>query len=167
MTLEQLNQMDSPAFVLALGAIFEHSPWVAAGAWEGQPFESLEQLHTQMVTVVEAAPHSNQLELIRAHPDLGSRAKMADASIQEQKGAGLDSLSAEEYERLLALNTQYKTKFDFPFILAVKGKTKQDILDSLAGRLSNSPEAEFARALQEIYTIAQFRLQALVEGYRP
>lgn len=116
-----------------------------------------------MLGVVEAMSDSEQLALIKAHPDLGSKAKMAEASVKEQAGAGLDRLSAEEYQRFQSLNQAYKNKFDFPFIVAVKNHTKESILQAFERRLNNSVATEKQQALTEISQIARFRLQAIVE----
>lgn len=162
MTLTEINQLSREAFVEAVGWVFEHSPWIAAQAWESRPWQHLEALHRAMVRCVEDAPLEAKLALIRAHPDLGSRAQMAQASVREQKGAGLDSLSAEELARIKRLNQQYTQKFGFPFILAVKGKTKHDVFAAMEARLDHSPEAELQTALEEIYKIAHFRLADLL-----
>lgn len=157
-SLATLNGLDQVDFVRALGWIFEDSPWVAQQAWVARPFASPEELHQAMTRVVDRAPAQQQLDLICAHPDLGSRARMAAASVSEQQGAGLTSLAPEEYQRLLSLNQQYVQKFGFPFILAVKGKTRHEVFESLEQRLGNGPEAELREALQQIARIAWFRL---------
>ena len=102
---------------------------------------------------------AEQLALIRAHPDLGTRARMSSASRGEQAGAGLDHLTLQEYEQLHCLNAAYREKFGFPFIYAVKGSTRQDILSALEQRLSNDPAEEHAMALSQIYRIALIRLE--------
>jgi 2-oxo-4-hydroxy-4-carboxy-5-ureidoimidazoline decarboxylase len=159
-SLEALNAMDREAFVAVLGWIFEHSPWVAERAWELRPFSSCERLHRAMTQIVAAASAADQLALIRAHPDLGARARMSAASEGEQAGAGLDRLTASEFRRLQQWNAAYREKFGFPFIYAVKGSGKQEILTALERRLDESPEAERATALEQIYRIAQFRLES-------
>ncbi len=164
LTLAALNR-DRTCFIDTLGGVFEHSPWVAEGAWAARPFESVEGLHGAMVAVVEEA-EEKQLDLIRAHPDLAGKAARAGgltaASSQEQAGAGLDRLSEEEYRRFHALNDAYKEKFGFPFILAVKGHTKTSILEAFETRLPHSAQEERRTALAEIYKIARFRLEALI-----
>lgn len=157
-SLEVLNQMDQSAFTKALGEIFEQTPTIAAQAWEKRPFESVEDLHQTMVAIVKSMPPEAQLALICAHPDLGSKAKMADASVQEQAGAGLDRLTPEEYDRFHTLNEQYKSRFGFPFIIAVKHHTKSSILEAFASRLQHSQQAEMQQAIAEISQIAYFRL---------
>jgi len=159
-----LNASDRDGFVAAIGWVFEHSPWAAERAWRRRPFGSLDDLHGALVAEVSAARPEEQLALLCAHPDLGSRARMTDASASEQSGAGLDSLTVDEFERLQQLNQAYRTKFGFPFLFAVKGSTKHDVLAALAGRLSSTPDHELAEALRQVCRIAWFRLQDVVDA---
>ncbi len=163
MTLGQLNASDRDAFVAAVGWVFEHSPWVAERAWSRRPFASKDDLHADMVAVMMAASHDEQLALLRAHPDLGSRARMSDASVGEQAGAGLDRLSADQYHQLTMLNASYRERFGFPFLLAVKGSTARDILDSLARRVAHTVDAEWQEALTQVARIAAFRLDTTID----
>ena len=112
-----------------------------------------------MVAELEAGSAKEQLALLRAHPDLGSRAAMTDASSSEQAGAGLDKLSPQEFARLQELNTAYNSKLGFPFIYAVKGSSKHDILKALEVRASAGQEEEFREALRQVSRIARFRLE--------
>lgn len=154
--------MDRESFTAALGWIFENSPWVAERAWERRPFNDLAELHAAMVSVVDAAPAAEQLNLLKAHPDLGTRARISAASTGEQAEAGLDRLTADEFEGLTRLNAAYKAKFGFPFLFAVKGSTKYDILAALATRSGSTPEAEHAEALRQVARIALWRLRDLL-----
>lgn len=159
-SLEDLNRMDQATFTKTLGWVFEHSPWIAEKAWNDRPFTSLNALHQALTKVVEEAPMTEKLNLLRAHPELASREKMAEASVQEQAGAGLDQqLSQEEYEDFIALNQAYSQRFGFPFIMAVRGQTRSSIRAALWKRLGEEPEAELKRALEEVYKIARFRLE--------
>ena len=162
MTLVELNAAERECFVVSLGWIFEDSPWVAERTWVRRPFASVAALHDAMVAEVSAADPAKQLALLRAHPDLGARARMSDASSGEQAGAGLDSLTAAEFERLQQLNAAYRARFGFPFLFAVKGSTKDEVLAALATRLPATPDVEFAEALRQVFRIAQFRLQEAV-----
>ena len=162
-SLLELNQMSQAQFTAALGEIWEETPEVASEAWHDRPFKDLEGLGKSMVAIVDQMNDAEQLALIKAHPDLGSKTKMAEASVQEQAGVGLDRLSESEYQRFQSLNRAYKDKFDFPFIIAVKEHTKESILEAFATRLQNYPQAEKRQALTEISKIARLRLEALVE----
>ena len=165
-SLSSLPDMDRDAFVAAFGGVFEHSPWVAEGAWAAAPFHGLDRLHEAMVAVLRAAPRQRRLALIRAHPDLAGKAAIAGQvtreSRGEQAGAGLDRLTPDEYARFRKLNRAYRERFAFPFILAVKGLDKARILESFVERLENTPDAEFDRCLTEIAKIARLRLADLV-----
>jgi 2-oxo-4-hydroxy-4-carboxy-5-ureidoimidazoline decarboxylase len=166
MTLREVSAMDRQAFVSAFGGIFEDSPWVARRAWDSRPFASREALHRAMTQQVESAAREEQLALLRAHPDLGARARMSAVSTSEQRGAGLDQLTPEEYEQLTAWNQAYRDRFGFPFLFAVKGAGKTAIMEALRSRAFPDPgadtEAEFAEALAQVYRIAWFRLEAAV-----
>jgi len=162
-TIAELDSMPPARFVAALGFVFEDSPWVAERASSRRPFGSIEALHGAMTFEVEHATREEQLALLRAHPDLGARARMSEASLGEQSGAGLDRLTPKEYDHLRALNEAYRHKFGFPFLFAVKGATKHDILVALEQRSHAAPEQEFLEALKQVYRIAWFRLEALVE----
>lgn len=159
LTTSVLNEIPLSEFVEKLKDIFEHSPWVAQRAGEFRPFASREELHEKMVAAVETASDEEKINLIQAHPHLGTRKTMSSFSQGEQKNAGLSQLSPEEYEQMLEMNKEYVERFGFPFILAVRGKNKDEILQAMESRLKNSQEQEFNQALSEIYQIAQFRLE--------
>ncbi|MBE9059438.1 2-oxo-4-hydroxy-4-carboxy-5-ureidoimidazoline decarboxylase [cf. Phormidesmis sp. LEGE 11477] len=151
--------MTQTEFVSALGTIFEETPSIAEQAWHQRPFRSVEGLWQAMVDIVKADSAAAQLALIKAHPDLGSRASMADASVQEQAGAGLSQMSERNYDRFQQLNDAYKQKFGFPFVMAVKGYQVEDILQAFEDRLDNDEDRERTRSLFEIFQIARFRLE--------
>jgi 2-oxo-4-hydroxy-4-carboxy-5-ureidoimidazoline decarboxylase len=159
MTIDALNSLSREDFVNAVGWVFEESPWVAERVWNSRIFEDADSLHQAMVNQVEATSSEKQLALLRAHPDLGTRARVTAASDSEQSGAGLDHLTPPEFERLQRLNTQYRDKFGFPFLFAVKGSTKHDILRALEQRLEDDPEQEYREALRQVYRIARFRIE--------
>jgi 2-oxo-4-hydroxy-4-carboxy-5-ureidoimidazoline decarboxylase len=115
-----------------------------------------------LVNEVETARPEEQLALLRAHPDLGVRTHMSEASEGEQAQAGLGSLTPHEFEQLQRLNSSYRDKFGFPFLLAVKGSTKYDVLEALERRIEASVDEEYQTALQQVYRIADFRLRECV-----
>ncbi len=161
-TLAELNALGQDEWTATLGWIFEESPWVMREAWLQRPFSSLDHLHTVAIGCVQTAPHQAQLALLMAHPDLGARAKLSDASQGEQSGAGLTSLTAEEFARLHSLNRAYREGFGFPFLYAVKGSGKGEILGAMQQRLENSLEQEFQEALHQVFRIARFRLEETI-----
>ncbi|PSF37903.1 OHCU decarboxylase [Aphanothece hegewaldii CCALA 016] len=161
-SLSQINQMSQEEFVTVLGSVFEHTPSIAEKTGLMRPFSDVNALHQAMVQVVQEMSSEEKLALICAHPDLGTRAKMADASQKEQAGVGLDQLTPDEFDHFLALNQVYRDRFGFPFIIAVKNQTKESILAAFEERSNHSTEAEKEQALSEICQIARFRLEDLV-----
>lgn len=164
-SLAAINGMSTTEFVALFGALFEHSPWVAERAAARGPFASREQVLHAMLAVVEAASVDEQMALIRAHPQLGARGRqsagLSNASAHEQKRAGLDACSDEEFAELLRLNAAYVSKFGFPFILAVRGHDPRSILANFKNRLHNDPDLERRTALTQIGIIAGHRLTDL------
>lgn len=155
-------------FVARFGEVYEHSPWIAEALYErglSAAEDHPEGLAAALSAVLAQADFAAKMELIRAHPDLAGRAAVAgdltDASRAEQAGAGLDRCSPEEFRRFQELNEAYKAKFGFPFILAVGGRSRRDILAAFEARLGNDPDTEFGTALQEIDRIARLRLEAM------
>lgn len=169
MPLAAVNEMDESAFVARFGGVFEHSPWVAARAYNGRPWASLADLHEAMCSAVRAATPEEHLALIRAHPDLVGRAALAGTltreSTAEQRAAGLDpgALSAEEIARFAAGNAAYRERFEFPFVICARENPKAMILAGLDARLGNDRETEIATALGEIEKIARHRLADIIE----
>lgn len=155
--------MKQSDFVDLLGAVFEETPAIASQAWRDRPFKNALDLHNKMVSVVrDKMTTGEQIKLIQAHPELGNRGKMAEASVQEQSKAGLSQLAADEYKHIQSLNAAYREKFGFPFVMAVKGFSQDDILTAFETRLAENKATEQATALSEIYKIAQFRLDELI-----
>ena len=158
--------MSRDEFVNRYAGIYEHSRWVAERAAEvlDDPTDA-DRVAAVMADCVDNASEERQLELIRAHPDLAGRAQVAgeltEASTEEQASAGLDQCTQAQYEQFQALNSQYKTKFGFPFVMAVRGSSRDQILDAFERRLEHEYAAEFETALAEIHKIARLRLGAL------
>ena len=171
MTLDELNRADRAAFVAALGAIYEHSPWVAEAAAARRPFATAAELQQAMAGAVAEAPHERRLALVAGHPDLGGRlaraGELEPASAEEQAGLGLDRLSDEEFERFDALNRAYREKFGFPFVIAARRHTRASVLAAFEARLQNDSASELAEALAQVDEIARLRLQALLGEDRP
>ena len=158
-TLADVNAMDLGRFAAAFGDVAEHSPWVAKAAAAQRPYATRDAMIAAFEKALHAASHDMQLLLIRAHPDLAGRAKLTADSTNEQKSAGLDTLSADEFARFTELNDVYKTRFGFPFIFAVKGATKHQILESFEKRIHNSRQDEFDMALTQVMRIFRFRIE--------
>lgn len=165
-TLDQLNRASTEAFVAMLSGIFEQSPWVAGAVAGQRPFASVAALHGAMSHAVETAGETTQLALINAHPELAGRAavrgELTAESTREQRGAGLNACTQEEFDKLQFLNRAYREKFGFPFILAVRGYDREGIIENFESRLNNSRADEIRASLDQIYRIARFRLDELI-----
>jgi OHCU decarboxylase len=166
-TLAALNHLSADEFVEQLGGIFEHSSWVAQRALARRPFGSRRHLLNAMQSVVEAASAQEQLALINAHPKLGARSRsrqgLTQASAIEQRGAGLDACTPQEYAHLEQINAAYMDRFGFPFILAVRGHDPQSIIANCEQRLHHERAQEIRTALEQIGRIAGFRLESLID----
>jgi len=159
------SKMDRDTFVETFADIYEHSSWVAEQAFDQgitDEHDQINVLHGLMASVLKSSEQQAQLDLINAHPDLAGKAAIAgeltEASTSEQAGAGIHECTEEEFARFTELNEAYKDKFQFPFIMAVKGSNRHQIIAAFEQRIHNSPEQEFITALQEINKIALFRL---------
>lgn len=161
------SHMPRALFVERFGDIFEHTPAIAEHVHRGglgTEADTAAGLHAAMVAVMCAMSRDEQLDLIRAHPDLAGRLALAGAmtadSVGEQSSAGLNRLSPDELARFTALNDSYTRRFGFPFIVAVKDLDKAEILRRFETRIGNDPDTEFAEALRQIERIALLRLEA-------
>ncbi|MFN3985437.1 MAG: 2-oxo-4-hydroxy-4-carboxy-5-ureidoimidazoline decarboxylase [Rhodocyclaceae bacterium] len=164
--LSALSALPRDTFTQRLGEVFEHSPWIAERAWAYRPFDSVDALHAAMVAVIGAASIEEQLALIRAHPELAGKEAAAgtltQASSGEQRGAGLDQCSPAELQRLRGLNAAYRERFGFPFVIAVKGLSRYQIMDAVEARLAHDRKTELQECLAQIARIGRFRLDALL-----
>ena len=147
-----------------LGSVYEHSSWVPERliSFDIKIIKNSDELFIKMKSIVECASNKEKLKLLCAHPELGNKLQklnnLTDFSKLEQKSAGLDQCSDEEFDSLTRLNKEYRLKFDFPFIIAVKGLTKVNIIDEMKKRVENSYIQEFNTALKEVHKIAKIRL---------
>ena len=157
--------MSEKEFLTAFGDVYENSPWIAQQAWRqglGPQHNTVDGLATALAKVVDTADRERQLALIRAHPDLAGQAavqgELTDESTSEQRSAGIDQCTAEEFARFQEYNDKYRRRFGFPFVMAVKGSNRQAILAAFEERVRNAPPTEFLRAVREIHKIAKRRL---------
>jgi OHCU decarboxylase len=150
---------DREAFVATYGPLFEHSPWVAEDAFAKGPFSDEDAVYEALTAAMYEAPRERQLALIRAHPDLGVKARMTPDSAREQAGAGLDRLTPDEYEALMDANAAYKERFGMPFVICVGEHDKASIIAAARERVRNNPDAEIDTALGEVAKIAKLRME--------
>ena len=164
--LAELNASSAHDFVQHLASIFEHSPWVAEQIAAARPFASSIELHGAMCATVMRAKETQQLALIKAHPELAGRAAvrghLTAASAGEQQSAGLSACTPQQFEALHSLNDAYNARFGFPFILAVKGHTPDSVIAAMRQRVLHDEQTERDVALREIRRIARFRIAALI-----
>lgn len=164
--IDAVNALDRAGFVALLGETFEHAPWVAERAFAALPFADVAALHAAMIRVVREAPEAERLAFLNGHPELaGSEARarrMTADSVAEQGSAGLDTLSAADLDRFDRLNPAYRAKFGFPFIIAVRGRGRDEILAVFERRLTRDADTEAEATLAEIAAITRMRLDRIV-----
>ena len=163
-----IDTSDRPNFATTYGGIYEHSSWVAETLCERGlevPVATPSDLAGPMAIIVEAAPVELQMNLLKAHPDLAGKlaksGELTQESTSEQASAGLDQCTAAEFEEFTTLNTRYRERFDFPYILAVRGRNRHEILENFRSRIDNDLAVEFREALNQVHQIAKLRLDAL------
>ncbi|MHC2001637.1 2-oxo-4-hydroxy-4-carboxy-5-ureidoimidazoline decarboxylase [Methylobacterium sp. CM6241] len=166
--LAAIHRLDRDAFVALLGGVFEHAAWVAETVAPARPFASVADLHAAMMDAVRHAPEAQRLAFLNGHPELAgpearARAMTAD-SASEQGSAGLDHLPPEDAAAFDRLNAAYRERFGFPFIIAVRGRSRAEILAVFEARLGRGQAEEEATALDEIGAITRMRLDMLIAG---
>ena len=162
--INKINKLSKSEFVKFFANIFENARWIAEELYNQKPFDNFEELFSKILNIFETATKEKQLKILNAHPDLANKTKISlltPDSLKEQTSAGLDQCTEEEFNEFKHLNEQYKKKFGFPFILAIKGKTKIEILDNFRKRISSNPEIEFDEAIRQVKQIASIRLREL------
>ncbi len=162
------SRMTRGEFIAEFGGVYEHSPWIAEQVFDQGLTEihnTAEGLHVALARVVAEASKEQQLKLLQAHPDLAGKlaisGELTEESTSEQASADLGNCTTEEFAAFQSLNDKYKEKFGFPFILAVRGYHRTEILDIFKQRVENDTETEFDEALTQVHRIALLRLQAI------
>jgi len=161
--INKINKLPQSEFIKVFANIFENTRWIAEELYNQKPFNDFEELSSKILNIFETATKEKKLKILKDHPDLANKAKISlltPDSLKEQTSAGLDQCTEEEFNEFKKLNDNYK-KFGFPFILAVKGKTKIKILNNFRKRVSSDPEIEFAEAVKQVKQIANMRLKEL------
>ena len=161
--INKINKLSQSEFIKVFANIFENARWIAEELYNQKPFDNFEELSLKILNIFENATKEKQLKILNAHPDLANKTKISlltPNSLKEQTDAGLDQCTEEEFNEFKKLNNIYK-KFGFPFILAVKGKTKMEILNNFRKRVSSDPKIEFEEAVKQVKQIAILRLRNL------
>jgi len=162
--INKINKLSKSEFIKVFANIFENARWIAEELYNQKPFDNFEALSSKMLNIFEATTREKQLKILNAHPDLANKIKISlltPDSLKEQTSAGLDRCTEEELDEFKHLNERYKKKFGFPFILAVKGKNKNEILDNFRKRISFDPTTEFDETIKQVKQIASLRLKEL------
>ena len=162
MSLESnLNNLNQGKFISLFGVIFEKTQWIAKKLFELKPFKNKNDLISKMIKIYEESSKDEVLNILRSHPKLAVEKKLTEHSNQEQSQANLKNCTQEEFDEFTKLNSEYEKKFGFPFIMAVKGKDKIEILNNFRQRINNNIEFEFEESKKQVKKIAQFRLDEL------
>ena len=161
--INKINKLPQSEFIKVFANIFENARWIAEELYKQKPFGDFNELSSKMMNIFEMSSKEKKLKILNDHPDLGNKTKIGSLtpdSLKEQKNAGLDQCTKEEFNEFKKLNDAYK-KFGFPFILAVKGKGKIEILDNFRKRINSEPQIEFEEAVKQVKKIASLRLENL------
>ena len=162
MSLESnLNNLNQGKFISLFGVIFEKTQWIAEKLFELKPFNNKDDLINKMIKIYESSSKDEILNILRSHPKLAVEKKLTEHSNQEQSRANLKNCTQEEFDEFTKLNSEYEKKFGFPFIMAVKGKDKIEILNNFRQRINNNIEFEFEESKKQVKKIALFRLNEL------
>ena len=162
--INKINKLPKSEFIKVFGNIFESSSWISEELYKFIPFDNFEDLSTKIIYIFENTTKEKQIEILKAHPDLASKTKISSLtadSKNEQNSAGLDKCTPDEFGEFKNLNFEYKKKFGFPFIFAVKGKSKLEILTSFRKRISCDINVEFEEAKKQVKKIANLRLNGI------
>ena len=162
--INKINKLSQSEFIKVFANIFENSSWIALELYKEKPFNNFENLSTKMLDIFDKISNEKKLKIIKAHPDLADKTKINSLTLnskKEQGNAGLDQCSREEFVEFKNLNDKYKKKFGFPFIYAVKGKSKAEILSNFRQRVSYDINVEFNEAKKQVKKIASLRLNEI------
>ena len=162
--INKINKLSEGEFIKVFANIFEKAAWIAKELYKQKPYENFNNLSSKMLEIFENTSKENQLKILSAHPDLADKTKIGSLTVdskKEQSNAGLDQCTEKEFNEFRNLNDKYKKKFCFPFIYAVKGKEKKEILSNFRQRSLNDINVEFIEAKKQVKTIASLRLNEI------
>ena len=162
-SLEKINNLNKSDFLTIFGNVFEKSEWISEKVFDLRPFKNFEDLFSKIIGIYENSDKKIILKILNSHPELAVEKKLTINSKNEQKNANLNECTNDEYNEFKKLNIEYKKKFDFPFIIAVKGKNKDEILNYFRERIKNSLNEEFLEAKKQVKKIATFRLEEIIK----
>ena len=161
--VKKINSLDKSEFLSIFGNVFEKSKWISEKVFDKKPFKNLEFFVSEIIGIYENSDNKTILEILNLHPELAVEKKLTTDSEVEQSKANLKQCTPEEFDEFKKLNIEYKKKFNFPFIIAVKGKNKNEILNYFRERINNSLDEEFLEAKKQVKKIATFRLDEIIK----
>ena len=162
-SIDKVNKLSKSDFISIFGNVFEKTEWIAQKSYDLKPYKNFEELFSKMMEIFENTEKEKHLEILNAHPNLAVEKKLTIDSKNEQKNASLNQCTEKEFLEFKKLNEEYKKKFGFPFIIAVKGKNKEEILNSFRQRITNNINLEFIEAKKQVKKIAIFRLSEIIK----
>ena len=161
--IKKINSLDKSEFLSIFGNVFEKSKWISEKVFDKKPFKNLESFVSEIISIYENSDNETILEILNLHPELAVEKKLTPDSEVEQSKANLKQCTSVEFDEFKKLNIEYKKKFNFPFIIAVKGKNKNEILNYFRERIKNSLDEEFLEAKKQVKKIATFRLEEIIK----
>ena len=162
--MDKINKMTESEFMSVFGNVFEKTIWIAEKTYSLKPFKNYEELSSKILEVYENSTKEKHLEIFNSHPNLAVEKTLTEDSKKEQNSSRLDQCSKEEFEEFKKLNIEYKKKFLFPFIIAVKGKNISEILNNFRQRITNNINSEFVETKKQVKKIANFRLDEIIKS---
>ena len=162
-SINKVNKLNKSDFLSIFGNVFEKTEWIAERVFDYLPYKNFDNLRLKFFKIYNESNKESIIKILNSHPELVVEQKLTNESKKEQKGAGLNECSKEEVEEFKKLNLNYKKKFGFPFIIAVKGKNKNDILNYFRTRIKNSFDEEFIEAKKQVGEIATFRFKEIIK----
>ena len=162
-SMDAFNKLNKSEFLSTFGNVFERTEWIAEKCYDSKPYNNVQELVNKMMEVFENSIKEKHLKILNSHPDLAVKKKLTKESENEQANANLNQCTNEEFEEFNKLNEKYKKKFGFPFIIAVKGKNKNEILNIFRQRITNNINLEFEEAKKQVKKIATFRLGEIIK----
>ena len=162
-SIDKVNKLNKSDFISIFGNVFEKTEWIAQKSYDLKPYKNFEELFSNMIDIFENSNKETHINILNSHPDLAVEKELTEDSKNEQKNASLNQCNDKEFVEFKNLNEEYKKKFGFPFIIAVKGKNKEEILNSFRQRITNNINLEFEEAKKQVKKIASFRLSEIIK----
>ena len=161
-SIDKINQLTKNDFSSIFGNVFEKTNWIANKSFNLKPYKDFNQLISTIINIYENSSKEDCLKIFNAHPELAVEKKLTEDSRKEQSNASLNLCNNEEFNEFQNLNNEYRKKFGFPFVIAVKGKNKDEILINFRKRIKNEINLEFNEAKKQVKKIATFRLNEII-----